>query len=434
MATDSIMGLFQSPEQYQQQRQAIQQAQAMEMAKLSPFQQGQANIQMGMNRFADVGAGLLGIQDPQIQRQTQRRAFIQQVNMADPNSLKQAIQASANDPEMAAFLMGKYKELTGIQKDQSIITKNEKYEKAEADKTQVRSLLADVETRLNNNEPVSQVELNKAKLAYSEKGQPTPRFDPTTNTVLMLPGIDMSMFPNLTKAFGKTAGGSGGGAGGMGGQVSVMDTPMSEEARRGRLNSLEAGSAQLQVTLDAITQTKGLIGNKTTGYGAYLAGLPTSDAMTLADNTEQIKASVALTKLKEMKQESKTGASGLGALNIKELETIQSILGKLNPKSANYGNDLKKVEAFFVRAQKAMDEEVRLTRGKTQQQQSPAPNSPDVAPKPSAMSGKNPQLQSTLAANPEAWVKNNMDSNKGYSRAEVIKRGIEANRLPANYQ
>jgi len=71
MATpqDSMLaGLFTTPEQYQQQRQAVQRAQAIQMASLDPFQQGQANIQMGFNRLADVGAGALGIQDPQLQQ------------------------------------------------------------------------------------------------------------------------------------------------------------------------------------------------------------------------------------------------------------------------------------------------------------------------------------------------------------------------------
>jgi hypothetical protein len=62
-----VAGLFTTPDQYQQQRQAVQRAQALEMARLDPFQQGQANIQMGINRIADVGAGALGIQDPQLQ-------------------------------------------------------------------------------------------------------------------------------------------------------------------------------------------------------------------------------------------------------------------------------------------------------------------------------------------------------------------------------
>ena len=63
-----VAGLFSTPEKYQQQRQAVQRAQAIQMASLDPFQQGQANIQMGFNRLADVGAGALGIQDPMLQQ------------------------------------------------------------------------------------------------------------------------------------------------------------------------------------------------------------------------------------------------------------------------------------------------------------------------------------------------------------------------------
>jgi hypothetical protein len=247
-----------------------------------------------------------------------------------------------------------------------------------------------------------------------------------------MPGIDMTMFPNLTQAFAKSskAGGGvvGGGTGG-GSTVSVMETPMSEEARRGRLSSLESSSAQLQTTLDTITQTAGLVGPKTTGWGSYLSVIPETQAMTLADNTETIKYSVALTKLKEMKQESKTGASGLGALNMKELETIQGILGRLNPKSANYPKDLKTIEEFFTRAKKAMDEEIKLTRGKVQQQS----GSPDVAPKPSGMSGRNPQLQ-PQTNDYEGLIKRNMDRNKGYSRAQVISNLIAAQKIPADYK
>jgi len=426
MATDSVMGLFQDPQQYQQALLQQQMKQNYEIAQMTPEQQVTGGLRTAGYQLGQGLGGMMGAQDPAMQRQSQRRAFIQQIDMSNPESLVKAIRASSNDPELNAYLMGKYKELTSIQKEQSIITKNENFTKAEADKTQVRNLLADVETKLTNGEAVDQTTLNKARLAYAEKGQPVDRYDAASQTVIRLPGIDMTMFPNLTQAFAKTSK-AGGGAGG-GSTVSVMETPMSEEARRGRLSSLESSSAQLQTTLDTITQTTGLIGPKTTGWGNYLAGIPKTQAMTLADNTEQIKASVALTKLMEMKKESKTGASGLGALNMKELETIQSILGKLNPKSDNYATDLKKVEAFFVRAQKAMDEEVRLTRGKVQQQS----GSPDVAPKPSAMAGRNPQLQPT--ADYEGKIQRNMAANKGYTREQVIANLIAAKALPADYK
>lgn len=116
MATDSVMGLFTSPEQYQQnQRQALYE-QAVQEARLDPYQQARVNLQTGVQGLAQAGAGMLGAQDPQMQRQAQRRAFIQQIDMTDPNSLVQGIRASSSDPELNAFLLGKYKELETINK------------------------------------------------------------------------------------------------------------------------------------------------------------------------------------------------------------------------------------------------------------------------------------------------------------------------------
>lgn len=434
-----LAGLFSTPEQYQQQRQAVQRAQALEMARLDPFQQGQANIQMGFNRIADVGAGALGIQDPMLQRQSQRRAFIQQIDMSSPEALVKGIKASAGDPELNAYLLKQYTDLTNIAQKQSIIDKNKAWEAQKTDYKERTNLVSQVEDDLAQKKEVDPVTLNKAKLAFGYITKPQTIQQADGNVIVIPPTVDATMFPNIGKFMtGTGSAGSPGGAAG-GGKAGVITTPLAEEkaaqaeeARRGRLSSLESGSAQLQVTLDTIKQTKGLVSKSTTGFGSYLSGIPTTEAMTLADNTDQIKASVALTKLMEMKKESKTGASGLGALNIKELETIQSILGKLNPRSANYAKDLAQIEAFFVRAQKALDEEVKLTRNKPQQQQTPS-GSPDVAPKPSAMSGRNPQLQ-PQTDDYEGRIKRNMDANKGYSREQVIANLIAAKKLPADYK
>ena len=126
MATDSMVaGLFATPEQYQQQRQDIQRAQAIQMAQLDPFQQGQANIQMGLNRIADVGAGALGVQDPQLQLLAQRRSILSQVNPNDPNSLAQAAQKAAQmgDGALLSDVMGRLKSLSDIQKEQATAAK-----------------------------------------------------------------------------------------------------------------------------------------------------------------------------------------------------------------------------------------------------------------------------------------------------------------------
>lgn len=416
----------------------LDEKQAMEFAQLTPSQQ-LGNL--GFSAGRAIGRGLGGVfgvdvQDPTVRQATMIRQLSQGLDLKTPEGLNSyADRLMANNlPAQAAQIAQMARDAaretaeTGLKNAQAEKAIN--FQQAQADKTQVRNLLADVETRLGKGEEVSQSDLNKAKLAYQEKGQPIDRFDPVTQTVVRIPGIDMSIYPNLTKAFNKVVSPAGGLGGG---QVSVLQTPASEEAKRNRLAGLEGSSAQLQTTLDTITQTKDLIGKNTTGWGAYLSSIPSSEAMTLADNTDTIKASVALTKLKEMKQESKTGASGLGALNMKELETIQSILGKLNPKSANYATDLAKVEKFFIRAQKALDEEVRLTKGgtPTQQQQRPSTptSSPDVAPKPSAMSGQNPQLQPERQYGFEETVKATFEhpSNKGKT-LEQVRAAVSADR------
>jgi hypothetical protein len=118
-----LAGLFTTPEQYQQQRQAVQRAQALEMARLDPFQQGQANIQMGINRIADVGAGALGIQDPQLQLQSFRQQVLQGVDQTDPQSLAQASYALNREGDTAgARQLAQLAQAAAL--NQSQVTKN----------------------------------------------------------------------------------------------------------------------------------------------------------------------------------------------------------------------------------------------------------------------------------------------------------------------
>ena len=118
-----VAGLFATPDQYQQQRQAVQRAQAIQMAQLDPFQQGQANIQMGFNRLADVGAGALGIQDPQLQIQSFRQQVLRGVDQTDPQSLAQASYALNREGDTAgARQLAQLAQAAAL--NQSQVTKN----------------------------------------------------------------------------------------------------------------------------------------------------------------------------------------------------------------------------------------------------------------------------------------------------------------------
>lgn len=93
MATDSIMGLFTTPEQYQQQQRQALYEQAVKEAQLDPYQQARVNLQTGVQGLAQAGAGALGVEDPMLKIVTARQSILQQVDQTDPESLAKAAQA-----------------------------------------------------------------------------------------------------------------------------------------------------------------------------------------------------------------------------------------------------------------------------------------------------------------------------------------------------
>ena len=110
MATSDFLGLFVSPEQYQAQQlaqqQAAEQQRAFNFAQLSPRDQAVYGTFLGAQQLGRGFSGLLGVQDPQLQRIRQREQIMQSINPADPESLMAGIQraSQSNDPELALTL------------------------------------------------------------------------------------------------------------------------------------------------------------------------------------------------------------------------------------------------------------------------------------------------------------------------------------------
>jgi len=106
MATSDILGLFASPQQYEQQRQAAMEARALRMAELNPMQQGQYGIALGAQQLGRAIGGALGGVDPQLQKITQRQQLIGMIDPSNPDSYAQAIQAALQTGDQeAAFLL-----------------------------------------------------------------------------------------------------------------------------------------------------------------------------------------------------------------------------------------------------------------------------------------------------------------------------------------
>lgn len=106
----SLFGI--TPEMYQQSQQARANAQALQYAQLTPFQQANYGISRGANMLGGaIGRGLGG-EDPELARITMRQQIARQINPNDLASIKQGIEALApNDPQGAMILQGEYRKL-----------------------------------------------------------------------------------------------------------------------------------------------------------------------------------------------------------------------------------------------------------------------------------------------------------------------------------
>jgi hypothetical protein len=99
MASD-ILGLFTTPEQYQQNQQAQFRQQSANEVQLDPFQQAAIGMrQAGYQLGGGIGGALGGV-DPQLQLISQRQALSKNVDPNDPQSLITAAQQAAQGGDM----------------------------------------------------------------------------------------------------------------------------------------------------------------------------------------------------------------------------------------------------------------------------------------------------------------------------------------------
>jgi hypothetical protein len=117
MATSDILGLFATPQQYEQQRQAAMEAQALQQARLSPMEQGQFGIALGAQQLGRAIGGALGGEDPQLKMISQRQQFASHLNQSNPESFMKVAQlaAQSGDPQFAMVIADAGRQLqTGL--------------------------------------------------------------------------------------------------------------------------------------------------------------------------------------------------------------------------------------------------------------------------------------------------------------------------------
>ena len=124
MATDIVQSLFGvTPQGYQQQQADMASQQAMQYARLDPFQQ--ANYAIGRGAYGLAGAlgGALGGQDPELQLISTRNSIAKQIDYSDLNSISQGVRmlGEAGDTvgamQLQQVLLGQQAKLASIGKD-----------------------------------------------------------------------------------------------------------------------------------------------------------------------------------------------------------------------------------------------------------------------------------------------------------------------------
>jgi len=133
MATDSIMGLFTTPEQYQQAQSEAALNRGVQLAQLDPFQRASAQLYQGGYLAGGAIGSALGAEDPQLKLQSFRQQVLQGVDQTDPQSLAQASYALNREGDTAgARQLAQLAQAAAL--NQSQVTKNMREGRAAANR------------------------------------------------------------------------------------------------------------------------------------------------------------------------------------------------------------------------------------------------------------------------------------------------------------
>lgn len=143
----SLFGV--TPESYQAAQQARADQQAMQFAKLSPFEKASFGIGGGAYQLAGAIGGALGGQDPELAKISARQAIARQLNPNDPASIQQAIAAlqQSGDAQGAMMLQDEYRKLV---ESRALVGQREAATTASATQAQKTQLSIDQENKLRD--------------------------------------------------------------------------------------------------------------------------------------------------------------------------------------------------------------------------------------------------------------------------------------------
>lgn len=182
---NSLFGI--TPESLQADRDAALQAQALQYAKLDPFQRATAAIYSGANRLGGAVGGMLGAQDPEMMRIRQRQQLLEGADISDPKVLREraTLAMQQNDYPAAQQLASRAMDIEAKQASiaKDVATANrEKVASTPADIQKAETIAAykqvlrSLETAEKTPETLATIQVYKDKLAALEPAEKTINF------------------------------------------------------------------------------------------------------------------------------------------------------------------------------------------------------------------------------------------------------------------
>lgn len=205
MATDSILGLFTTPEQYQQAQNEAALARGVQLAQLDPFQRASAQLYQGGYMAGGVLGQALGAQDPVLQMQTMRTNVAKQIDWTNPESIAQGASSlmQAGDTLGARQLAeeGRAAALKKAQTERAMRNTN-----ATTVSERNREMIASAEMKLAKGEKLSPEEESRVRWLVAQENKPKIFRDSDTGEITTIEPIDlMAAAPNLAALVGRQA-------------------------------------------------------------------------------------------------------------------------------------------------------------------------------------------------------------------------------------
>lgn len=385
--TSQIAGLFMTPELYQQQQNDAALARGVQLAQLDPFQRASAQLYQGGYLAGGALGQALGAQDPMLQALTARKQVAQNIDWTKPESIAAGAQALAqNGDTQGALLIAEEGRAAQLRIAQAQKAANMNGATTVSERN--RNMIQQAEVKLAKGEKLTPEEEANARWLLAQESKPKIFRDSDTGEIIKIDPLDVtSAAPNLSKLLGKQA------ATGVSPQAAGVSTTAPSKVDTGtrkELGNVDQNLVELDTSINKIASLTpkieevnlGLTQNLERGIRGFF-GRPTEDTKQFKELQREIRKQsnnlLLLAKGTQTEGDAQRARDQLADEDTwKNKDLLTSAFNDLQTTLKNTQT------ALMAKRQTLTAPGVPQVPGLTAQ---------DVAPKPSSLSGANPQLQ-----------------------------------------